>query len=128
MEENLSQGLEAALESALSKAKSLLSENPSAAQVNLLMTANERIYSFLRRGWDDETQENECLRQLQEDENAQLVFILCMWQDLTIDLPSYALRTKLLAMNAANGETRLLLRGENGINSIPLARTLPDKQ
>lgn len=128
MEENLFQGLEAALESALSKAKSLLSENPSAAQVNLLMTANERIYSFLRRGWDDETQENECLRQLQEAENTQVVSILCMWQDLTIDMPSYALRKKLLAMNAANGETRLLLRGENGINSIPLAQTLPDKQ
>ena len=109
----------------LAEAGRLISENPSAMQVNLIAAASGRVYSFLRPDLTDKEQEALCLRQLWEDKNGQVLWVVCMWNDRTIDMISGSLRKQLLELHPANADARILLRGANGINAVPLGVTVP---
>ncbi len=56
--------------------------------------------------------------------NAPVGRILCLWITDGVDLPSYAFRKALTALNAANGESEILLLGEHGLNTRTLASTM----
>ena len=100
----------------LHEAKQLLSENPSAIQVNLIAAADGRRYSFFRYDLESEAQEDRCLEQMTADK-AQVQYIICMWEDGSLDMLRYSLRKKLTERYP---DSHLLLRGEHGINAFPL--------
>ena len=98
------------------EAKQLLSENPSAIQVNLIAAADGCRYSFFRYDLESDAQEDRCMEQMTADK-AQAQYIICMWEDGSLDMLRYSLRKKLTELYP---DARLLLRGEHGITAFPL--------
>ena len=122
----MTENLSARMDAFLAEARRLISENPSAIQINLIVTASGRMYSFPRFDLNTKEQEDLCLRRLREDREPQVLCIVCMWHDFTIDMPAHSLRKQLLELHPANTDARVLLRGEAGINAIPLGVTVPN--
>lgn len=105
-----------AINSILAEARRLISEHSAAVQVNLIASADGRVYSFFRYDLESEEQENRCLEQMEADK-AQARYIVCMWDDGCVDMPRYSLRQKLTERDP---QACLLLRGEHGITAFPL--------
>ncbi len=51
-------------------------------------------------------------------------YVLCMWQDQSIDIPSYAFREKLCACNPKNKDSLLFVMTSDGVAGITVATTM----
>lgn len=62
---------------------------------------------------------------LSESGDTELVRLVCMWRlDNWLDLPSYAFRERLCALNPANSDTQMLLAGERSCIVKRIGQTL----
>ena len=82
------------------KAADLLSgvEKDQYTQAIVLLSATDNEHSEIVENALSE--ENDLLLQkLRETNDSEICFVLCMWQDEHIDIPSFAFRKSLLALN-----------------------------
>ena len=76
--------------------------------------------------FDDQTaSEEKILSTLTTQKDTAIAFLLVMWNNHCIDLPSYSLRQKLIAMDEKNREALLVLRGENCLAVRTIGSTMP---
>ena len=76
--------------------------------VYVVLSAGGNVYTAINDRFDD------AIRALQADRDTAVLKILTMWKSGAIDLPSYAFRSALLELNAANSNTELLVQGAAG--------------
>ena len=72
----------------------------------------------------ERTDETALLNQLTANDDTLVKNILCMWQNGTVDLPSYAFRKRLLETNAENSDAGIFVRTENGYAAVELKCTM----
>ena len=64
------------------------------------------------------------LQKIQEAKDCEMCFVLCMWQDQCIDIPSFAFRNLLLDLNEKNSESLLFVMTADGVSGIKLSATM----
>ncbi len=73
---------------------------------------------------EEKTEETVFLREIRETKDSEIRFVLCMWQDQGIDIPSFAFRKLLIDLNDKNSEATLLVMTEDGVGGIKLSTTM----
>ena len=87
--------------------------NPEAEQVVVVRTAKNRIRSFVFHSMSEILQEeNPFVQQLVEQDDAEIKYIVCMWNNYGLEVPSIQLRKCLLTVAPKNEEAFMILRGE----------------
>ena len=106
----------------------LLSEGEKGqyTQAIVLRSSNQNTYGIiicdaLSMEHQDETS---LLKNIQEANDSKINFVLCMWQDHCIDIPSSAFRKMLLQSNTKNSETTLFVMTTEGVSGIKLSATI----
>ena len=95
------------------EAKNEIHLNPEAEQVVVVRTAKNRIRSFVFHSMSEILQEeNPFVQQLVEQDDAEIKYIVCMWNNYGLEVPSIQLRKCLLAVAPKNEEAFMILRGE----------------
>ena len=97
----------------------ILTEGPQ--QVLICRTADGEIhYASLSRIIDEDHTEEEAL--LRELSGQAVTHIIALWEDTSIDVPSYAFRQKLKKSCPGSEAALVLLQTGSGQMAIPLSR------
>lgn len=114
--------LPSAFEPLLTKANALLEADPSAEQAIAVLTCKGDCFSLLNHGIRSGStgEETAFLEGLAEKDNAALQYVVCMWNDGNLDVPSAHFRELLTMLNPANSETEILLKGSEDFLAQPL--------
>lgn len=106
--------VEAALRRLLILAESTLDSTPKTGMTQALamQTRSGSTHTFLTPLEDYEQMEDRLITLLTANRETAISYLVAMWEDRTVDLPSHSLRKKLIALDPANAEALLLLRGE----------------
>lgn len=99
-----------------------MAEHPEAEGITLVRTAAGEEYSFPFPGDPDFTEKT--ARVLMEGKSAPIRYLIHVWKDHTLDVPSYGLRQAFLKLHPENGNALLMLNGENGFAVLPLGETM----
>lgn len=96
--------LEHEAEMLLHVAEEQIKENPSVVQVIVVKTAKGNIYSLANNDVLDGSYEDEAgfIQKLVDEDDAKVKFILCMWNNQGIEVPSMHFREGLLETSAEN--------------------------
>ncbi len=97
----------------LRQAEAALNADPSGEQAVVAETAGGAIRSFTNHAVTSGNTADEAafIRKLAESGDTRIVRIVCLWKSgLTVDLPSWNLRTALLDLDGANREAKILLQ------------------
>lgn len=73
---------------------------------------------------EDKTGEKELLEKLKAAEDTEIRYVLCMWEDTNIDIPSFAFRKMLSLLDSKNQEALLFVMTAEGISAIKLSTTM----
>ena len=96
------------------EAERRLHEEPGAQQAVVLRSAKGGMYVLPVRDWTDPEPEDALLHELRERGDTAIELLVCLWQQgLSPDLPSVRFRRSLLALDARNADTRILVNGED---------------
>lgn len=110
------------------KAIELLSdaEKSQYTQAIVLHSSTGNEYSTIIRNAlsEGKTDEASLLRKIQEAKDCEMCFVLCMWQDQCIDIPSFDFRKLLLDLNEKNFESTLFVMTTDGVSGIKLSTTM----
>ena len=71
---------------------------------------------------EEKYDEKALIRKIQND--SVICFVLCMWQDGCIDIPSFNFRKSLLKLNEKNSEAKLFVMTAGGVSEMKLSATL----
>lgn len=69
--------------------------------------------------------EEKILNTFVTQKDTAIAFLVTMWRDHWIDLPSYGLRQKLIDLDGSNREALLVLQGENCLVVHTIGSTMP---
>ncbi len=96
------------------------------AQAIVLHSAAGNEYSAMIRNAlsGEKTDEAALLRKVQKAKDCEIRFVLCMWQNQCIDIPSFAFRKLLLDLNEKNAESSLFVVSADGISQTKLSATM----
>lgn len=79
--------------------------------------------------YDDQATQATCeekiLNTFVTQKDTAIAFLVAMWRDQWIDLPSYDLRRKLIDLDGSNREALLVLQGENCLVVRTIGSTMP---
>ena len=110
------------------KAIELLSnaeKSPNIQAVVLHSAAGNEYSTVIRNALSKEkADEASLLCKIQEAKDGEICFVLCMWQDKCIDIPSFAFRNLLLDLNEKNSESTLFVMTADGVSGIKLSTTM----
>lgn len=73
---------------------------------------------------EDKTEESALLEGLRAADDTEICYILCMWGDACIDIPSFAFRARLCTANPQNTESKIFVMTQNGVSVMKLANTM----
>ncbi len=73
---------------------------------------------------EDKTEETAFFEGLRSADDTEIGYILCMWGDTCIDVPSYAFRKSICAVNPKNTESKIFVMTQNGVSVMKLANTM----
>ena len=73
---------------------------------------------------EEMTEETTLLNKAILARDTEIRYVLCMWQDQSIDIPSYAFREKLYACNPKNKDSLLFVMTSDGVAGITVATTM----
>ena len=73
---------------------------------------------------EDISDEMALIESLKAADDTEIKCVLCMWQDHTIDIPSYRLRKMLRELNCQNAESLLIVMTFDGISGLKVAKTM----
>ena len=110
------------------KALDLLSnsEKGQYTQAIILHSAYGNEYSAIIRNElsKEKTDELSLIRKIQEAQDSKICFVLCMWQDNCINIPSFEFRKLLLESTEKNSDAILFVMTANGVSEIKLSATM----
>lgn len=111
-------------------AKKIVSLNPTVDQVIVVQTEKSHIYDFmnhiLRDGqYHGQMEDEKAFVQMLSDKEEVVRYIVCMWGDYSIDIPSMNFRKLLLAASEKNADAMLILKSEQSINLKKLSWSMP---
>ena len=92
----------------MAMAKTALHGVNAAVLVYVLETASGNIHTVVNNDFQ------KTLDTMAQTNDTVVAKMVAMWQEGSVDVPSYAFRKALLAMNPANGQTEVILRTERG--------------
>ena len=72
----------------------------------------------------ERSDEQVLLQKIQDAKDSTICFVLCMWQEQCIDVPSYDFRKTLLELNEENAEAMLFVMTACGVSKIKLSSTM----
>lgn len=90
------------------KANKIFEEKKDLDQVIILKTQKANIFIFEIRlpGVKDE---DDIIRQIRQSNELDIDYIICFWNNGSIDVPSFSLRKKILALSEYNNNTKIIL-------------------
>lgn len=105
-------------------AKRLADANPDSDQAIAVQTSKGNHYGFAYKVLHgDEASEDVFLNMLRERDDCALDLLFCLWTETReVDQPCMRMKKKLMALNPANGDMRLLLMGDPGLICRDLKR------
>lgn len=110
------------------KATEILSDTEKSqyTQAIVLYSAAGNEYSAVIRNAlsKEKKDETSLLCKIQEAKDSEICFVLCMWQDKCIDIPSFDFRKLLLDLNENNSESTLFVMTADGVSGIKLSATM----
>ena len=103
-----------------------IEEAPQAEGITILRTDKGQEYRFpfsFQAGFTAEV-----IAALTAAGDSQVRYILHIWKNHALDVPSYDLREALLSLHPENGNARMLLAGENSFCIRSIQDTMPKKK
>ena len=106
------------------EAKRLADANPDSDQAITVQTSKGNHYGFAYKVLHgDEASEDAFLNMLREKDDCALDLLVCLWTGTgEVDQPCMRMKKKLMALNPANGDMLLLLKGDPGLICRDLKR------
>ena len=100
--------------------------NAEYTQAIVLFSVSERKYSAIIANAcaDDKSDELALLERVKVADDSEIRYVLCMWQDNGIDIPSFAFRKMLCDLNPKNSEALLFVTTTEGVSAIKLSQTM----
>lgn len=97
-------------------------------QAIAVRTEKGNIYSFASRDVSEEGQaeESRFVNRLAELGESRMTALVCLWRDGALDVPSRHMVASLMAINAMNRETRVLLKGSEDSHVRLLGALIPE--
>lgn len=91
-----------------------------------LFSSKEKEYTVIIKKalTNEKAEEESLLERLKKIEDTEIYYVLCMWQDECIDIPSYAFRKMLCDLNSKNYKSLLFVTTRNGISVKELSKTI----
>ena len=90
-------------------------------QAICLQSAKGELYHLtLKNALDAETEVADFMEMLRASEDTHIARLVCMWQSGCVDLPSFAFRKNLFALDPQNRDCLILLQGAQGLNTRTL--------
>ena len=110
-----------AAEAELSKA-----EKSQYIQAIVLLSVKGNEYSTLIKNAlsKEKSDETALLKRIKDLNDTEIRYALCLWQDGSIDIPSYWFRKSLCALDPKNTETLLFVMSTDGIGGIKVSTTM----
>ena len=95
-------------------------------QAIVLRSVSGKEYgAVIKNALSEEKADEACLIQrIKDAKDTEICCALCMWYDHSIDIPSFACRKLLFALNPRNSETSLFVMSTDGISKIKLSQTM----
>lgn len=113
-------------EALVGEAKNEIRLNSGAEQVVVVRTAKNRIRSYVFHCMDEIVQEdNAFVRQLIEQDDVEIKYIVCMWNNYGLDDLSIQLKKCLLEASPKNAEALMVLQGEYDFAVRTIKSTMP---
>lgn len=110
----------------IEKAKKKILEMPQVEQIIGVKTKKNNIYFFgnnvLSKGAEDE---EKFWKSLCDRGDTQIEYIVCMWSNSEMDIPSMNFLKMILKSDGKNSETILILQGENKIIGRTVESCMP---
>ena len=114
------------MDALIGEAKAKVNEMPSAEQIVGVKTAKGNVYFFannvLSKGAEDEI---DFWKELCDKSDTEIKYVVCMWNNHGIEIPSMSFRKMILESVPKNAETILILQGKNGIVGKTLGACMP---
>ena len=113
-------------ETLLQEAVRQVQMDPSADQVIVVKTAKANTYHFANhRPGESCEDEDRFVEMLSSQRDAEIRYLVCMWNNYGIEIPSMNFRKKLLAACGKNAEADILLEAEHGLIARKLIWSMP---
>ena len=109
--------------------KTLEQSNPQKnTQVIIVFTSKDNEYSTVISNVlsKDGSEEKMLLDVMAESKDTCIRYIMCVWHNGAIDLPSYRFRKMLVEFNPANGDAGIFIKTRDAYGIIKLSNTLKD--
>ena len=127
IDENGSDALDAKWEMLLNRAKKD-ANNLSSGNTVVMLTAKGTVYSVSFQNGHSAIEAEGVMKlfiEKKKNSDAKIERLICMWHDGSIDLPSFAFREALVAIDSKNLSTQMLLNGLNGYVVKTVKATMP---
>ena len=110
-----------AAEAELSKA-----EKSQYIQAIVLLSVKGNEYSTLIKNAlsKEKSDETALLKRMKDLNDTEIRYVLCLWQEGGIDIPSYGFRKSLCTLDPKNTETLLFVMSTDGIGGIKVSTTM----
>ena len=103
-----------------------IDEAPEAEGVTILRTTKGQEYCLLFSFQENFTQN--IIHLLTAADDRQILYIIHVWKNHALDVPSYDLREALLSLHPENRNARMLLVGEKNFHIRSIEETMPKKK
>lgn len=92
----------------------------------VLVSVTQKEYSVVIKDVlsEEHAEEKALLEELKANHDTTLDYVLCMWQDGCIDIPSWTFRKMLCALDPKNADALLFVMTGNGVSAVRLANTM----
>jgi len=102
------------------------SDKEKYTQAIVLYSANGNKYDVVIKNAcsEDRTEEKEFLAKLKAAEDTEIRYVLCMWPDNCIDIPSFAFRKMLSDLDSKNQEALLFVMTVEGVSAMKISSSL----
>ena len=118
----------AAFERMMNAAEAELSktEKSQYIQAIVLLSVKGNEYSTLIKNAlsKEKSDETALLKRIEDLNDTEIRYALCLWQDGGIDIPSYWFRKSLCTLDPKNTETLLFVMSTDGIGGIKVSTTM----
>lgn len=101
-------------------------ESGQYTQAVVLFSATGNTYSTVVKNAlsKEKTDEMALLERIKAIKDTEIRYVLCMWQDTCIDIPSFAFRELLCALNPKNAESMVLVTTTDGVSGMTVSATM----
>ena len=95
-------------------------------QAIVLFSATGKEYSVRIKNAlsQEKTDETALIKTIKESGDTEIGCVLCMWQDHGIDIPSYAFRESLCALDPKNSESLMFVMTADGVAAVKMSAVM----